>query len=262
MTENPNASTPSSLYGDPGPEPAPAKAPSLMEQVVGIFTEPSALFSKLRLSPSWAPAFILILVVTLAAMMAWASKVDMAAATVHQMERTQEIFKIDIPASAIDDAVSKVEGKQPYVRSLLGGAFGTSFGMLVIALVIWGCAAMGTREGEEKPTFGQAFSVTCVQGLVTLPTMLLAGIMALIRPVGGLQVQQLSPLSLGYFITPESMWMRGLVGLADPLWIFSFLILAVGMKVALRSKDWAIGLCLGICLVFGGAFRFMGGMFQ
>lgn len=252
---------PASLYGD-APQTPDLPAPSLMEQILGVFTEPKALFTRLRTRPSWIPALLAAIAVSLVAMLIWASKVDMAEATRHQMERTQEVFHVNIPDQAMDDAISKAEGKKPWLSAVSTSALGTPFVYLIVALIVWGCAAMGTEEGEESPSFGQAFSVTCVHYLSTLPAMLLAAIIALLRPVGGANIQALMPTSLSFYLRPEAASARGLVALADPLWLFSFFVLAIGMKHTLRAKTWAVALCLGIFAVFGGGFHILGGLFQ
>lgn len=252
---------PTSLYGNAPEVPAPA-APSLLDQIAGVFTEPTALFARLRTRPTWVPALMLAIAVSLVAMLIWAAKVDMAEATRHQMERTQEVFHINIPDQAMDDAIAKAEGKKPWLTAVSSSVLATPFIFLVVALIVWGCAALGTEDGEEAPNFGQAFSVTCVHYLSTLPAMLLAGIIALVRPVGGAQIQQLMPTSLSFYLRPEANAVRGLIALVDPLWIFSFCVLAIGMRQTLKAKTWAVGLCLGLFLVFGGGFRFFGGLFQ
>jgi len=47
-----------SLYGHE-PPPLPLKAPHLWEQIVGIFTEPVALFKRLETTPVWGGALTL-----------------------------------------------------------------------------------------------------------------------------------------------------------------------------------------------------------
>lgn len=252
---------PNSLYGDHPDAPAPG-APGLMDQIAGVFTEPRALFARLRTRPVWLPALLLAVAISLVAMLIWASKVDMAEVTRHQMERMKDLFHANIPDSAIEDAVSKAEGKRPWLSAVSGALFGTPFVYLVTSLVVWGFGAMGTEEGEESPSFAQAFSLTSVHYLATVPSMLLGGVIALFRPVGGHNIQQLMPTVLGFYVSPESTLAKGLVGLVDPLWIFSFVLLAIGMRQTLKSKPWAIGACLGVFALFGVGFRFLGGLFQ
>jgi hypothetical protein len=202
------------------------------------------------------------MVIGLLAMLIWAAKVDMAEATRHQMERTQEIFHINIPDQAMDEAISKAEGKQPWLSAISSSLLATPAVYLIIALIVWGCAAMGTQEGEESPSFGQAFSVTAVHSLAMLPSMLLAAMIALLRPVGGANIQNLMPTALGFYLRPESALARGAIALVDPLWLFSFFLLALGMRHTLKAKTWAIGLCLGIFAIFGSGFHILGGLFQ
>jgi len=252
---------PSTLYGEQPETPAP-KAPGLMDQIAGVFTEPRALFARLRTRPVWLPALLLAMGIGLVAMLIWASKVDMAEVTRHQMERTKEVFHMNIPDQAMDDAIAKAEGKKPWATAVSTSLLMTPFIYLIVALITWGFAAMGTEEGEESPTFGQAFSLTTVHYLVTLPSMLLAGFIALLRPVGGHQIHQLMPTTLSFYLQPESTLLKGLVALVDPFWIGSFVVLAIGMRQTLKAKTWAIGACLGFFGVFGIGFRFLGSLFQ
>jgi hypothetical protein len=256
MTEQP-----ASLYGQELASPVP-ETPGLLDQITGVFTEPKALLSRLRRRPSWAPALLFAIAVGLIAMLIWASKVDMAEVTRHQMERTKEIFHMNIPDQAIDEAIAKAEGKKPWLSAVSGAVFGTPFFYLIMTLATWAFSAMGIEEGEETPSFGQAFSVTSVHSLVAVPSMLLAGIIALLRPVGGHNIQALMPTVLSFYVSPESPLLRGLAALVDPLWIFSFVVLAIGMKQTLKTKPWAIGACLTVMGLFGGGLRFLGGMFQ
>ena len=63
-----------SIYGE---EPTPAeqpKAPGLLDQIIGVFTEPVALFQKLRNSPSFWPSLILAISIGIVASLIWAAK--------------------------------------------------------------------------------------------------------------------------------------------------------------------------------------------
>ena len=251
----------SSLYGEQ-PQVPDSKTPDLLDQITGVFMEPKALFTRLRNRPSWLPALATAVIIGLIAMLIWAAKVDLAESTRHQMERTRAVFHVKIPDEAMDEAISKADGKHPWFSATSGAVLGTPFIYLVVGLIVWGCGSMGTEEGEERPTFGQAFSVTSVHYLTTLPSMFLAGFIALLRPVGGAQIQVLMPTTLSFYVQPSSEVARALVALVDPLWLFSFFVLAQGMRHTLKSKPWAIALCLGIFAVFGGGFRMLGGLFQ
>lgn len=250
-----------SLYGEQPQAPKPA-APGLLDQIVGVFIEPTDLFRKLRNRPVWAGALMLAIGVTLVSMLIWASKVDLAENTRHKMQRTVEILHVNIPDQAMDDAISKAEGKHPWGTAVSTAVLVTPFIYLIVALIVWGCASMATEEEEAAPTFGQAFSVTTVHALVTLPAMFLAGLIALLRPVGGLDIQQLMPTTLSFYLSSESGVARALTALVDPLWIFSFFVLAIGMRHTLRTKSWGVGLCLGILGFFGIGFHMLGGLFQ
>ena len=250
-----------SLY-DEQPQAQKPEAPSLLEQIVGVFMEPRDLFSRLRQRPVWVGALLVTIAIVLASMLVWAAKVDNAELTRHQMQRTVDLFHVNIPDQAMDDAISKADGKHPWLKAASSAVLATPFVYLIVALIVWGCASMATEEGEDSPTFGQAFSVTTIHYLVTLPSMFLAGLIALLRPVGGVEIQQLMPTTLSFYLQSESGLVRGLAALVDPLWIFSFVVLAIGMRQTLKTKTWGVALCLGFFGVFGIGFRILGGLFQ
>lgn len=251
-----------SLFGSTENREAPPKPIGLMDQFIGVFTEPVETFKKLREAPSWVPALALTIVVSLVVMLLWAWHVDMAEVTRRQMEMMKNTFHLNIPDSAMDDSIARQDGKHPWISAVLGPLLGTPIIYLIVALIIWGFAYVGRQEEGDTPSFAQAFSVTVVHSLATLPSMFLAGAMALIQPVGGRNIQELMPTVLSFFVKPENGLLRGLFGLVDPLWIFSFVVLALGMKHALHAKGWAIGACLSLFGFFGVVFRILGGFVQ
>ncbi len=251
-----------SMFGSSDKSSQKVQAPSLVDQFVGVFTEPTELFKKLREAPVWIPALTLAIIVSLAAMLLWAAKVDMAEQVHRQMEMMKTVFHMNIPDSAMDDAIARQDGKHPWISAVLGPLLGTPIIYAIVALIVWGFAYVGRQDSEDAPSFKQVLSVTSVHYLVTLPAMLLAGAMSLIQPVGGRGIQEMMPTVLSFFVKSESGLVRGLYGLVDPLWIFSFVVLAIGMKHTLRAKTWAIGACLAFFGFFGVVFRILGGFLQ
>lgn len=249
-----------SLYGN-APEAPRLSTPTLLEQIEGVFTAPSALFERLRQAPSWMPAVLAAIAVGIAASLVWAAHVDMAAQTSHKFEVMIDTFHANIPQSAIDDAVNKADGTHPWLSSVFGPLFGVPVIYLLVTLITWGFSYAGRASDDEAPSFRQAFSAVSVHFLATLPSMLLAGIVCLVKPVGGRSIQEMMPTILTYFVRPESAILRGLAFCVDPLWIFSFFVLGYAMKHTLRAKPWAIGASLATFAVFGVAFRFMGALF-
>lgn len=248
------------LFHEGAPQ-AKSKAPSLMEQIEGVFTAPRALFERLRHSPTWMPAVVISIVIGIAATLVWAARVDMAAQTSHKMQVLVDTFHANIPQNQIDDAISKADGTHPWISSVLGPLFWVPIIYLIVSLITWGFAFAGRTSEDDAPTFAQSFSVVSVHYLATLPSMLLAGVICLIKPVGGRSIQEMMPTILSYFVRPENPILRGLVFCVDPLWIFSFVLLAYAMRHTLRAKTWAITACLLLFAVFGIGFRFMGALF-
>lgn len=261
MAENPYSAPESPLYGGATPPQGPEAEPQgIVDQLVGIFASPKEVFERLRRSPNFVPGLTLILLVPLVALFLWAQKVDMAAATERQMEVAGRLMGRPIPQSAIDDAISKLHG-QPYVKTLVGHLLGAPFVMCIQALLVWAFALIGRREEDGEATFRQAFSVVTLQGLVIVPAMLLAAVVLAVKSFGGTSLMMMMPTHLAYFLEVESPFQRGLLTLVDPLYIWSYVLLYLGMKHTLRARPVGIVLLMALFGLFGIAGRVLGGMF-
>lgn len=251
------------LYGESPNAPAPLPAPpqGLGEQLVGVFTEPAMVFQRLRQAPAWVGAFVAVMATGLFASLAWAAKVDMEAATRRRMEVMEQLLNKPMPTEAVDQALEKaVAGGQPWISSSLGVVLGMTVGFLILAGVMFAFNRLGSDDDEV--TFTHAWAAAIVHTLSVLPMMLMAGILCLLRPVGGAaSYASLAPTTLGYWIHPESPWLRGLLGLTDVFYLFSFVVFYFAAKHTLRLKTWAIVVLMGLCAFFGFLFHFLGGVF-
>lgn len=250
-----------SLYGQ---EPTPVLAPALTfpDLVVGLFTAPRATLERLRARPEWLTPMLVFLGFGLALGIIWAMRADQVAIVEARFETLTQAFGLKIPDQAIQDAVDKAGQSRPILRTALGVLFGSWVVSAVIGLVCWGFARIGNPLDGDSPTFMHGFALAVVHQLVMLPATLASILIMVLKPVGGVSLQALNPLTLGFYIRPENPWVRGLlVGLADPLYLFSFVILAIGMRRMLGARPWAIGVALGIMALVGLPMRFLGGMF-
>lgn len=264
MSDPATGSPTPSLYGsEPGGSPAPAVKPQgVLDQLVGLFTEPTAVFQRLRQAPSWLPALLLFLGVALFASAIWAAKVDQVAMTERRFEVLEQAFGMQIPADAVDKALDQVQtAKPPYLGAILGTLFGMPFGFLIFGAILFAFAKFGGED--ETITFRHAMAATTVHGLVALPIPLLAGVMALLKEVGGAaSYASLAPTTLNFWLQPENPWVRGAMAVADPFYLFSFVTLYLAARHTLRLKQGAlIGLMILMGL-FGFVGHFMGGLFS
>lgn len=264
MSDPATGSPTPSLYGsDPGGSPAQAVKPQgVLDQLIGLFTEPTVVFQRLRQAPSWLPALLLFLGVALFASVIWAAKVDQVAMTERRFEVMEQAFGMQIPAEAMDKALDQVQtAKQPYLGAILGTLFGMPFGYLIFGAILFAFAKFGSED--ETLTFGHAMAATTVHGLVALPIPLLAGLMALLKEVGGAaSYASLAPTTLSFWLQPENPWVRGAMAVVDPFYLFSFVTLYLAGRHTLRLKQGALIGLMVLMGFFGFVGHFMGGLFS
>jgi hypothetical protein len=251
------------LYGEPKSEVVPPTPPGqgVWDQLLGLFTEPSEVFRRLRQSPTWVGAFVLTIVIGLFASLSWAAKVDMEAAAKRKFEVMERAFHMNIPQEAMDKALDQAatQGK-PFLQSSLGIVLGVPVALVILAAILFAFVKFGGED--EDVTFGHAWAATTVHGLTMMPISLLAGIMCLLKPVGGAaSYASLAPTSLNFWMSVENPWIRGLLAVFDPFYLFSFVALFLAAKHTLRLKPWANALLMGITGFFGFLFHFIGGIF-
>ena len=90
MTEQPET-----LFNE-APEAPKPKAPGLLEQIAGVFTDPVALFRRLNQTPTWGWALGTILVAAMALTLVWALKVDADEMLRPILERNPQITSAQI----------------------------------------------------------------------------------------------------------------------------------------------------------------------
>lgn len=248
MTENPYASPESPLYGGGTQAPAP-KAPGLMEQIVGVFTEPTALFQKLRQAPSWVPAVVLFCVLAVAVTLVWGLKVDVDAMLRPMLERNPNVSAGQI------DMIIDMQKKFILPFGLMGAVFFPWIGVLLMAFLYW-LVGKGMAEGEA-PSYTQSLSAASVPALVGLPHGLLIILMALLRPVGGLTPEKLPPTSVGFFLPAENpklvaaLFALDLFSLAT--WALSFL----AFRHLLKLKPAGAVLATFLLVLFQAGFKIL-----
>jgi len=217
----------SSLFegGEPLAKP---KAPSLVDQFVGIFTEPTELFKKLHATPVWGWAMGALTVSSLVLVVAWGLKVDVDAMLRPVLEQKPQLSGTQI------DQVIDFQTRFLMPIGILGVLFGTPFTLLLGALLRW-VVGLGTAEAE-KPTFMQALSATSVSSLVMVPYALLTSLMCWTQKVGGLAQEKLSPTCVAFYLRPENPKLYGLYAQLDIFALFGFVLVYLSSRHTLRLK--------------------------
>lgn len=236
-----------SLFGEQPDAAAPPKAPGLMEQFVGVFTEPDALFSKLRMTPSWGWALGAAIVAAMVMVVLWGLKVDVDAMLRPILEKNPQISSDQI------DKIIEIQGKFILPFGILQTLFGVPIICAIMGLIYW-LIGKGTAE-SEKPSYLQAFMVATVPGLIMVPHSLVTGVMCLLKPVGGLTPDKLSPTSAGYYLAVENPKLAAFLFSVDPFVIGYFAVLYIAARKGMGLKPLGAGLCTAVVVFFMVGFK-------
>ena len=239
-----------SLYGE---QPAPAekpKAPGLLDQIIGVFTEPVTLFKKLNAAPSWVWATAATVVMAILVTIVWGLKVDADAMMRPMLEANP---KID---SSQYDMIIGMQKKFIVPFGILGSLFGVPIVVAIIAGIYW-LVGKGTAE-VTQPSYLQAMSAAAVPGLVMLPHSLAILAMCFAREVGGATPDKLAPTSLAFFLHPENPKIYALLNFVDPFAIASFVLTWLATRHILGLKASGATICTVLVAIAGIGMRVMG----
>ena len=235
---------PTSLYGDQPEAPNP-RAPSLMDQITGVFTSPVELFQRLNKAPSWAWALGLTIAGSLIITVIWGLKVDVDEMLRPILERNPQIQSSQI------DLIIEMQKKFILPFGILAALFGTAAMVALVGLFYW---LMGKAFPEgEAPSYPQALSAAVVPGLVKLPQMLLLAVICLVRPIGGLTPDKITPTSLGYFLHVESLKLQAFFYSLDLFYLAGAVLTYLALRHLTRMKTLGALICvmLPMALVIG-----------
>ena len=225
------------LYGQ-APEGPPPGGPTLVEQVVGIFTEPVALFQRLHDTPVWKGAVTLAALCTLLMTAVWALKVDVDAMLRPVLEADPKLSGADV------DRMIGMQGKLLLPLSLIGVVIAVAGGVALFALLYW-LIGKGTAEGE-RPSYLQAASLTAMTNLVAVPHLLLTTFMCLVKPVRGLTPEKIAPSSLGYYLTVSNVKLQTLCYRLDLFTLATIALVYLGARHTLRLKEAGAAACAAV----------------
>jgi hypothetical protein len=240
---------PTSLYGDRPEAPRP-KAPGLLDQIVGVFTSPVELFQRLNTAPAWGWALGLIIVTTLILTVIWGLKVDVDDMLRPTLEKNPQI------ASSQIDMIISFYKKFIVPLSLFTSLFFTAIFTFLTAFFYW-LVGKNTAEGEP-PSYRHALSAVTVPTLVRLPYMLLVGLICLVKAIGGLTPEKISPTSVGYYVQVESVKLHAFFYALDLFFLAEAVLLFLAARHTMRLKTSGAVACALITLVFGVGLRVLG----
>jgi len=237
------------LYGGDAPQ-AKAKAPSLLEQIEGVFTAPKALFERLSQAPSWLPAFFVTIGSVVVVTAIWSSRLDMEGFLRPIMERNP-----NATADQIDKGIEFMSKFGPWIFTIQTLFIVTAV-IFFTALLYW-LIGMGTSE-NEKPGYTKSLVATAVPLLVLLPHALLTMLLIFIKGVGTLTPEKIPPTSIGYFIHTESIKLSALLYNLDVFAIASWILIYLAARHTMRLKPIGAALCtatsIALVLIFRVAF--------
>lgn len=245
MSDTPFTPPESSLYGSDAQPPKP-KAPGLGEIFLGLFTEPSRTFARIREAGVgvWLWPAVLSMLAGVLLVVAWATKVDVDALMRPALEANARLGAEQV------DAIIAMQGKMLLPMGIVGGIFGTAFGVLIMGLIYWGLGVASSEDRDRKPGFLDGVNMSAVLGLVVLPYQLLTALMCFLRPVGGLSPEKLSPTSLGFFLHPANPKLYAFYCSLDLFMVASWVLTYVAARHLLRARAWGAALCTAIPVLF------------
>lgn len=223
------------------------QAPTVWEQLAGVFTEPVALFQRLSRKPRWGQAFWLVIVAAVLMMTFWALKVDVDSLQRPVLERSGSLT-----ASQIEQTIS-VSQRFILPMTYISVMMRNLFGILAMAFVFW-LVAVTTGE-KQKPTFLHAVSAATLPNLVLIPYMLMIGVVCMLHPVGARIPERLAPSGLAYYVQPQNPRVYGLLAQVDPFIIAYFALMYLGVRHVMRLKTSDAALCTTLAVVLTVAYK-------
>ncbi len=239
-----------SLYRSPASSEAAPKPIGLMDQFIGVFTEPVETFKKLQAAPSWVPALVVLILTSLVVAAVWGFKVDVDAMLRPGFEANPKMTP-----EMIDQTVTFMGKFFPYI-AIIQTLIIIPVAVFLLALIYWLIGKAASEGG--KPSYVQALSATVVPSLVMVPHSFLILVMAFIRPVGGLTPEKLTPSSVGFFVTAANPKLHALLYALDPFTLGSLVLGFLAFRHTMRMKTGGAIACTALAILFTLGFRILG----
>lgn len=218
------------------------KAPTVWEQLFGVFTEPAALFRRLGDTPRWGQALWIMIAAGALMMTLWGRAVDVDALQRPILEQNAQLS-----TAQIDQAIA-ISGRFIIPMSLVSVTIRNLMAVLALGLVLWLFAAATDRA--TKPSFLHAVSAATVPNLILVPYTLMIAAVCTLKPVGGQIPERLAPSGLAYYIRPENPKLYGFLAQFDPFVIAYYALLFLALRHTMRMKrgEAALGTAIAVLL--------------
>ena len=193
------------LYGE-APQGQPGTtAPGILDQVLGVFTEPVALFKRLAVTPVWKGALGVTMACSVVTTIIWGLKVDVDAMIRPILEANPSLS-----SEQVDKAI-EMQSKFIVPGGVVGVLVGIPIFLCLAALGYW-LLGKGTAEGEP-PSYQKALSATVAASPgAALPAGTDAGEMirraALSTSPGGGTIGQLDSGTVARVVAHAGGWSR------------------------------------------------------
>ncbi len=228
--------------------PPPPAAPSLRQQLAGLLFEPVALFRNLHRAPAWLGATLLMSVLALTATTLWGMRVDVDAMLRPSLEANASVDPAQI------DRIIDMQAKVLPVFTPIGTVVVMAVLTFLPALLFY---ALANAYGEGETTYRHALAATAVPNLAMLPMQVSLVAIVALGHIGGAKLDELSPLSAGFFIHPENVQVAALLRQVNPFFIGVYVMTYLALRHTLRLKPAAAWSGTLLCAATAIAFRIM-----
>lgn len=210
---------------------------SLAARCLDLFIQPIDELKQVR-NNSWKWALLAQMAISLFLVIVWSQKVDWQAFMENAMQSNSRLTPDML------DSVVRFQEKWGMVFGIFGVLLVTPIVSFIFAALLWGIGRQSFIT-PEAPTYSQALVVTTYSGFALAPKTLLAILFCLVRPVGGLGPESLSPTTLSFWIVPENAKLKALFTSLDLFMIFSLCMVYWGsLYVMGTSKKGAVAASL------------------
>jgi len=201
-------------------------APTLWEQILGVYTEPVALFRRLAVAPAWGHALWVMIVFGWILMSVWGWRVDVDALQRPILEQNAQLTatQIDQTIAVSSRFILPIGIVSVMIRNLLA--------VLGLGLVFWVFALSTTSS--RKSTFLHAMSAATVPNLIFVPYTVMATVMCATTHVGARIPERLAPSGLAYYLRPDEPRVYALAAQVDPFLAAYFVMIFLALRHTMR----------------------------
>lgn len=228
------------------PAPDPGPKPNSFQRIIGVLFSPDATFASIARKPDWVVPLVLLLIVSLAAGVIMAPRIDFGSATREAMEQNKNMKQEQIDrAVKMTSSIAKVMTYLSPVLSLIG------------LLIISGVLLLAFRLFGGEGDFKQAFSVVCYSSIPTIIKSVVTLIIIVVK--GGIipatMLATLVRSNLGFLVDMKTNPMAfALLSSIDIFSIWFLALLIIGFAYVSRlskakSAVIVISLWIVVCLI-------------